>query len=485
MIVVENRQSKGAAEKRVTKSRESALYRGCRMLIRSGLGIYFKRIELFHREGVPATGPVLFASNHPNSLTDAFVIGTSVGRKVNFVATVQLYRFAPIKWLLSRCGVIPVNRVKDDPRAMRTVLATFEACYRVLEKGEAVAIFPEGITHDDPQLKEVKTGAARMALDLENRHDGQLGLRIVPVGLTFAAKEKYRSEVLVNFGEPIRVAEYLNGYRNNKHQGIQALSAELERRIKGLILHLPELERGRIIGAVKRLYLDRLWAGNTVIHEPVTPQAGELLLTQAISRAVDFAFSQHPARAAEFVRKLRHYETVLKHLHLPEEVLAQFPEQRWMLRQSLSWTLIALTGLPIALYGWVHRLLPTLLLSVIVHKAHKTPVDKTHVSTATILGGIVVFTLCYGLYAFVFHLFFSLRATLVYALTLPVAGFVAYCYLRGLKRFLASAWAALVLLRAPRAARRLLTWRAELIGLIDIERGEFLATETTIQGSLK
>ena len=37
---------------------------------------------------------------------------------------------------------------------------TFEAVFRVLEHGEAVGIFPEGVTHDDPQLKEVKPGAA-------------------------------------------------------------------------------------------------------------------------------------------------------------------------------------------------------------------------------------------------------------------------------------------------------------------------------------
>src|ERR1041384_2755582 len=160
------------------------MYRLMRGLVRLTLGFYFSRIERFNAERVPLVGPMLFASNHPNSLTDAFVIASSVPRKVNFVATIQLFRFKPIQWLLFQCGVIPINRVKDDPRAMRTVRQTFEACFRVLERGEAIGIFPEGITHDDPQLKTVKTGAARMALELEQRHAGQLGLKIVPVGLT-------------------------------------------------------------------------------------------------------------------------------------------------------------------------------------------------------------------------------------------------------------------------------------------------------------
>ncbi|MGH7970423.1 MAG: 1-acyl-sn-glycerol-3-phosphate acyltransferase, partial [Limisphaerales bacterium] len=95
----------------------TVLYRLLRWVLRLALGFYFRRVERFHLERVPASGPVLFVSNHPNSLTDSFLIGASVPRKVNFVATVQLFRWAPLKWLLTRCGVIPINRLKDDPHA--------------------------------------------------------------------------------------------------------------------------------------------------------------------------------------------------------------------------------------------------------------------------------------------------------------------------------------------------------------------------------
>ena len=302
------------------------LYRIAGWVVRGALGFYFVRIERFHHERVPLAGPVLFTSNHPNSLTDAFVIGSSVARKVNFVATVRLFRFGPLGWLLTRCGVIPINRVKDDPRGMRTVAGTFEACYRVLEHGEAVGIFPEGITHDDPQLKTVKSGAARMSLELEHRHAGKLGLQIVPVGLTFSEKERYRSYALVNFGAPIRPVDFLPAYRLNRHAAIHALNEEIERRIRALILHLPHLERARVVAAVKRLYLERLWAGNSVIHEPVTPHTGELLLTQAIATAVDATFEGHPDRAAEFVHKLDRYERLLRQLHLSDEVAGALPK---------------------------------------------------------------------------------------------------------------------------------------------------------------
>ena len=97
------------------------MYKALRLLIGLALGFYFRRIERFHPERAPVQGPVLFTSNHPNSLTDSFIIGASVPRKVSFVATVQLFRLAPIKWILLRSGVIPINRVKDNPKAMKTV----------------------------------------------------------------------------------------------------------------------------------------------------------------------------------------------------------------------------------------------------------------------------------------------------------------------------------------------------------------------------
>lgn len=455
-------------------------YRLGRWVLRAALGFYFARIERFHRERVPALGPVLFTSNHPNSVTDAFIIGASVPRKVNFVATVQLFRFAPLRWLLTRCGVIPINRVKDDPLAMRTVLDTFEACFRVLEQGEAVGIFPEGITHDDPQLKTVKTGAARMALELEHRHGGKLGLQIVPVGLTFSAKERYRSEVLVHFGEPIRIPDFLAGYPEKKHDCLHKLTTEIEQRIASLILHLPKLERARIVEAVKRLYLDRLRIGNRVIHEPTPPKAGELMLTQAIAKAVDFTYEHHPDRAARFARKLDRYLRWLKRLNLSDEELDYFTDQTRVVWQGVAWAFLGVALLPVAAYGWLHRLLPVLLVNVAVQRVARLRPDRTGASTTVILTGVVSFGAFYSACVAVVHSLFGLPASFWYALSLPVASLVAHYYLRELKRFGVGMRCTRVRLRAPSTAHRLLALRNELIAEIESARWQ-VPTEALTQ----
>jgi 1-acyl-sn-glycerol-3-phosphate acyltransferase len=441
-----------------------------RWVIGLALGVYFRRIERFHPERVPASGPVLFTCNHPNSLTDSFVVGAAVTRKVNFVATVQMFGIAPLKWLLTGCGVIPINRLKDDPRGMRSVADTFEACYKVLERGEAIGIFPEGITHDDPQLKTVKTGAARMALELEHRHGGRLGLQIVPVGLTLSAKEQYRSEVLVNFGEPIRAADFLEGYGERKKECIHELNARIEQSIQMLMLHIPQLEHVRVIEAVKRLYLERLLVGDRVVSEPILPRAEELRLTQGIAAAVEQVYRTEPERAVTFVRDLDHYEKWLERFKLSDEALARLPQKWRLARLGLGWAVLAVLGAPIAIYGWAHRLPPFLLIRWSVNRFANVDRHKAQSATASIIAGLVSFIFFYGVYILIFRHFFSWPATLVYALTLPVAGLIAHFYVRELRRLTGGIRDTFVLLRSPTAARRLVAMRGKLIQEIEAVR---------------
>jgi len=459
-------------------ARFTGLYWFMRWLVGLALGFYFRRIDRFNADRVPHAGPVLFTSNHPGSLTDSFVIGASVPRKVNFVATVQLFRIPPLRWILSRCGVIPINRVRDNARAMRTVADTFEACFRVLERGEAIGIFPEGITYDDSRLKEVKTGAARMALEIEQRHGGKLGLQIVPVGLTYSAKERYRSDVLASFGEPIRAGDFLEGYEDRRKECIQRLTAEIEKRIQSLILHIPELEQTRVVEGVKRLYFDRLVIANRIPREAVSPAMEELLITRQISAAVDHVYRTQPERAAAFAARLDFYERRLARLQLSDEWLARAPGRRDLVARSIGSALLALLGAPVALYGWAHRLLPYMLIAWAKEKFAEPGRRKAQAATTAILVGITAFTFWYAVFVAIVHSLFGWPVSLWYALSLPPAGLLAHYYLRELRRLAEGVRNTLVLLRAPIAARRLLALRNQLISEIQQAHAE-IAPETT------
>jgi 1-acyl-sn-glycerol-3-phosphate acyltransferase len=451
---------------------ESILSRVARVVIKVAVGFYFRRIETFHAGRAPKLHPAIFAANHPCSLTDAFIVGTAVPRKVSIVATAQLFRLKPVAWLLRQVGVIPLNRLKDDPRAMKSVFATFEACFKVLEAGGAIIIFPEGITHDDPQLKTIKSGAARMALELEHRHAGKLGLQVVPVGLTFSSKESYRSEVLVQFGEPIPASEFIGTYETQRKESINNLNKLIEKRIQSLILHLPELELARLVEAVKRLYLDKLRVANRTVGQAVTPQAEELALTQAIAAAIQRAQREQPDRVNAFIQKLNRYETDLRRLNLSDETIQLIAHQKNFAARAAWLSVLAILLAPIALYGWLHRILP--ITGVNWARRHKTMPQsrKAQAATVSIISGAIFFTIFYALCIAVVHHFFGWPISLWYGLSLPVTGLIAHYYEKEARRLAAALRATIVLLRAPFAGKRLLARRSELIAEIDAYRSE-------------
>jgi hypothetical protein len=387
---------------------------------------------------------------------------------------VQLFRFAPLKWLLTQCGVIPVNRLKDDPRGMKSVFDTFERCFAVLERGSAVALFPEGITHDDPQLKEVKTGAARMALDLEHRHVGLLGLRIVPVGLNFAAKESYRSDVLVNFGEPIDTRDFLTGYDTHRKECIHRLTEEIESRIKSLIVHLPELEHARVLAAVRRLYLERLPPPTRAAGEPSSARADNLARVQRIVKAVEETHARQPERARAFADKLNRYESLLQRLRLSDESVRTPAKGIGSVLRNLVLALMALAGLPVALYGWLHRLIPFALVRWSVGRFAAPERHKAQVSTAAIVAGVVAFGGFYTMCIVACHWLWGWPVSFWYALSLPLASLVAFYYAREIRRLAHGVWTAWIFLRAPFATRRLRAMRADLVGEIEAAHGDLL-----------
>ena len=222
-------------------------YRCAAALVHLMLKIYFRSIEATGRERIPKEGPAIFASNHPNSTIDPFVLGNLVGRKLNFMAMSSFFEKKPVAWFLNRCGVIPIHRRQDDPTRMDQNISSFAAAFRALEAQEAIGIFPEGETHDDPQIKRIKTGAARISLEAEARNDFRLAVRVVPVGLNYMDKTRFRSDLLINVGEPIEAKTYEEAYRKDPLAAIKAMTKELQRRRPHQVPRNPQLPLNRCL----------------------------------------------------------------------------------------------------------------------------------------------------------------------------------------------------------------------------------------------
>ena len=223
------------------------LYAALKPVAKVALQWYYRSITVAGAERLPATGPVFLAVNHPNALVDALVVATSAERRVRFTAKSTIFRNRIAAEFFRRAGVVPLRRASDEQVAGNGMVdpsrntAAFDAVADALAEGAAIVIFPEGKSHDAPQLAPLRSGLARMSLMAQER--GVRGIRIVPVGLLFEQKEEPRSRVLVQIGEPIDVDTFQDG-----NATVPALTDAVAARLAAVTLNFETAhDAGRIV----------------------------------------------------------------------------------------------------------------------------------------------------------------------------------------------------------------------------------------------
>jgi 1-acyl-sn-glycerol-3-phosphate acyltransferase len=144
----------------------SLVYWPLRWLLKAGILVYF-RLRRLGTEHIPEGG-VILASNH-RSFLDPFAIGCCLGRPIYFVAKQELFKYPLIGWFLNCLGAFPIRRGASDEESVATSLA-------LLERGEAVVIFPEGTRIRTGSLARPRRGVGRLALES--------GSPVVPIAVT-------------------------------------------------------------------------------------------------------------------------------------------------------------------------------------------------------------------------------------------------------------------------------------------------------------
>ncbi|MFU8840058.1 MAG: lysophospholipid acyltransferase family protein [Nitriliruptoraceae bacterium] len=201
----------------------SALYRVGSALFLGGFRTLGVDLRVHGADRIPASGPVVLASNHIGYLDFAFVMlaPPAPRREVRFLARDDFFHNPVLGFLLRRLGQIPVD-VHGDPMQ---AAAAAQAC---LEDGEIVGIHPEGTISPSFVPRRGKTGVVRLADSVE--------APIVPVALWGSQRlltkaRRFRPQrgtaVVVRYGEPFRPTARTSMLRTQ--QVMERITAELTR----------------------------------------------------------------------------------------------------------------------------------------------------------------------------------------------------------------------------------------------------------------
>ncbi|MCV7283601.1 1-acyl-sn-glycerol-3-phosphate acyltransferase [Mycolicibacterium flavescens] len=128
----------------------------------NGIGISYRGLD-----HIPAEGGAVIAINH-TSYVDWLPAALAVhyrGRRLRFMIKEEMQEVKVINFLIRRTGTIPVDR--------RAGAGAYAVAVERLQAGELVGVYPEATISRSFELKDFKTGAARMA--------AEAGVPIVPL----------------------------------------------------------------------------------------------------------------------------------------------------------------------------------------------------------------------------------------------------------------------------------------------------------------
>jgi 1-acyl-sn-glycerol-3-phosphate acyltransferase len=402
-------------------------------LVRLALRIYFQRIEVTGVEHVPRDTPVIFVLNHPNALVDPVFLLCLAPRRVSFLAKAPLFRMPVIGYLVKSLDSLPVYRRQDEGQDVTKNQETFVAARKLLARGGTIGICPEGVSHNEPSLRPIKTGAARIALAAISTGEVK-DLKIVPAGLYYTSKTRFRSSALLYFGNPIAVNPVqLESDGSPPRDAVRQLSKEIEESLRAVILDARHEEARQTIARAERIFSAEI--------EPATADdrrdslKDELRLQQRFVKAYSILEGHQPDRLRRLEQRMIRFEEELNQAGVDAEELAP-PASTWSVFRSIikrSFAFLLMLG-P-ALVGTVAHYPAYRLGGYLAAKFSRDAEDI--ISTIKIISAMLLFPLTWLVLAVVGCRLFGWWLAVAALLVIPVCGYVAIIFFEQLDKSIA------------------------------------------------
>ena len=397
-------------------------------ILRFAMRVYFRRVEVIGIENVPRKTPVIFVLNHPNALVDPAFLLSLAPRRVSFLAKSPLFRMPVLGYFVRAMDSLPVYRPQDEGEDVSKNREMFVAARKLLASGGTIGICPEGVSHDEPRLRPIKTGAARIALAAVST--GEVAdLGIVPAGLYYTSKTKFRSAVLLYFGKPIEVEPVeLETDGNPPRDAVRELSNRIECALREVILDAEHEEALQTITRAERIFSSEADEGE---NESL---AEELQLQQRFVKAYTVLRERAPERLRRLEVRMSRFEEELNQAGVDPDDLSPPTSTLDVFSHLISRVILFLLLIvPAVLGALVHY--PAYRLGGYLATRYSKDEDDV-VSTVKIMSAILLFPLTWLAAAVLAYKVEGWKFALVSTVCIPLAGYSAIRFFEEFDKFL-------------------------------------------------
>lgn len=395
-----------------------AIYYFFKIIVQVCLRVYYPDTHIRHPERLKLSGPTLVVSNHPNTLSDPLQVAIRLNRQVFFLANASVFKSAITNWLFRTLYCIPIKRPSDDTgRQEINNEDSFLQSYEHLARGGNIYIAPEGGSETLRKLHPLKKGTARIGLGAEAAHAFSLGVSILPVGLNYTRPRRFGEGLVIEVGQPLRVADWQKAYQADPVEAAHLLTEALEAQLHDLVyLHATDDEQDQLLHRLEDLHQ----------HDSPLDAPAFLKRSQTLLAYLQQMQTQAPQRYDAFMDAMEVYYNQFRAAHLTDLGIASAGRS---LGSPVFWL-----GWPLWLYGWVNHLIAYQSPRCLWRKLQLYP---TYASTVKIMVGLLSFPLAYGLQYGLAGWLLPAPWPLLYLLSLPLSGWLAWRYAQHARPLLA------------------------------------------------
>lgn len=414
-------------------------------LARWVLDIFYRRAEVVGVEHVPLNGPLVVVGNHHAALIDPALFFAYLPRAPRLLAKSTLWKMASLRPFLKLAAAIAVFRAQDaeeNPGVDRKAenAGMFRLCHEVLASGGVIGLFPEGISHNEPALVPLRTGVSRIVLEAMARFPDVV-VPIVPVGLIFDDKTRFRSRVLVNIGPAVDTRDAKLAYADDPRGAVRQLTDRLQRALEQVTLNYPSWQEARLIERAESIWTRPFSRGP---HEE--PMAESVPRRQLFIEGYADLVERYPDEVRETAKAVEAYDRQLEVYGLTDaQVASRYPPSLvWRFLGKSLWLLLVL--LPLGILGSVLNAIPFQLADRASRQLSKSPdTDATY----KIFPALILYPLCWLLQGALIAWLAGPWSGVAVGLLGPISGRVAI-YFRQRRDYFARHARAFLLLRSRR-----------------------------------